>query len=181
DVAGRLGGEDLDRVLVADVVRALDGVVGVDLRRVVLRVPERGVDAALSRAGMAPGRVELRDHRNIRACIVRGDGRAHACAAGAHYEDVVLTNHCKRTLPNLGDSPEVDRGAGRGQVRVVEPLEVLPEHRRELARLHVVGRRVAPGRAWVEQLRVDPRDGERHLEAEDLVEAELRALELAGK
>src|SRR5262249_35018608 len=121
DVAGRLGGEDLDRVLVADVVRALDGVVGVDLRRVVFRVPERGVDAALSGAGMAPGRVELRDHRNIRACIVRGDGRAHACAAGAHYEDVVLTNHCKRTLPNLGDSPELDPWAGRGQLRVVEP------------------------------------------------------------
>ena len=50
DVVGRLAGEDLDRVLVAEVVRALDGVEGVDLGVVLARVPERGVDAALGRA-----------------------------------------------------------------------------------------------------------------------------------
>jgi hypothetical protein len=41
---------------------------------------------------------------------VRGDGRAHACAAGAHYKDVVLTNHCKRKLPKLRPTPRQIRG-----------------------------------------------------------------------
>jgi hypothetical protein len=37
--------------------------------------------------------VELRDHRDVGARIMRGDGRAHARAAGAHYQDVVLSDH----------------------------------------------------------------------------------------
>ena len=52
DVAGRLVAEDLDRVLVAEVVGALDGVEGVDLRVVLGGVPERGVDPALGGAGV---------------------------------------------------------------------------------------------------------------------------------
>jgi hypothetical protein len=35
---------------------------------------------------------------------VRSNGRAHARAAGAHYEDVVLTNHVSSTLPKLAGS-----------------------------------------------------------------------------
>src|SRR5947199_392649 len=54
DVAGRLVAEDLDRVLVAQVVRALDRVERVLLRTVVGRVSERRVDAALRGAGVAP-------------------------------------------------------------------------------------------------------------------------------
>src|SRR5205823_10594339 len=52
DVAGRLVAEDLDRVLVAEVVRPLDGVVGVDLRVVLRRVSERRIDAALGSTGV---------------------------------------------------------------------------------------------------------------------------------
>jgi hypothetical protein len=37
--------------------------------------------------------VQLRDHRHVRPRIEGGYGRAHACAAGAHYQDVVLSDH----------------------------------------------------------------------------------------
>src|SRR5262249_32306743 len=50
DVPGRLVAEDLDRILVAEVVRALDRVEGVDLGVVLRRVAERRVDAAFGRA-----------------------------------------------------------------------------------------------------------------------------------
>ena len=78
DVAGRLAREDLDRVLVAEVVGALDGVEGMRLRAVLGGVAERCVDAALGGARMAPRRVQLGDHadasrlcrapRSLRAC-----------------------------------------------------------------------------------------------------------------
>src|SRR4029079_2449092 len=93
DVAGRLAREDLDRVLVADVVRALDRVERVGLGRVLRRVSERGVDAALRGGGVASGRMELRDDGDVRARVVRLDGRAHACAAGADDQDVVGRFH----------------------------------------------------------------------------------------
>jgi hypothetical protein len=47
DLLGRLAAHDLDRVLVTEVVGALDGVEGVGLPRVVGL--ERGVDPALRR------------------------------------------------------------------------------------------------------------------------------------
>ncbi len=96
DVAGRLAREDLDRVLVAQVVGALDGVEGMDLRRVLRGVPERGVDPALRRAGMAAGRMELRDHTDVGTGVVGLDGCAHACAACADDQDVVGCFHVKR-------------------------------------------------------------------------------------
>jgi len=65
DVAGRLAREDLDRVLVAEVVGAFDGVESMDLGRVFGRVAERRIDAALGRARMAAGRVQLRDHGDV--------------------------------------------------------------------------------------------------------------------
>jgi len=37
--------------------------------------------------------MQLRDHRHIRAGIEGSDSRAHARAAGADYEDVVLSDH----------------------------------------------------------------------------------------
>ena len=93
DVARRLGAEDLDRVLVADVVGALDGVEGVLLDRVLGGVAERRVDPALGRAGVAARRVQLRDDADVRARVVRLDGRAHACAARPDDEHVVLRVH----------------------------------------------------------------------------------------
>ena len=70
DVAGRLAAEDLDRVLVAEVVGALDRVERVDVGVVLGCVSERRVDAALGRAGVASRRVELRDDGDIGARVV---------------------------------------------------------------------------------------------------------------
>ena len=78
DVVWRLVAENLDRVLVAEPVRALDRVIGV-LDRVVFRgVAERCVDPALGRTGVTPDRVELREQGHIDACVVSFDCRSHA-------------------------------------------------------------------------------------------------------
>ena len=98
DVVRRLVAEDLDGVLVAEVVRPLDGVGGVLLGVVLGRVPQGGVDPALGRAGMAAHRVDLREESHVRALIVRLDGCAHARATGAYDEDVVRCFHCSQTL-----------------------------------------------------------------------------------
>ena len=93
DVVRRLVAEDLDRVLVAEVVGALDRVEGVLLGVVLGGVAERRVDPALGRAGVAARRVDLRDERDVGARVVRLDGRAHARAAGPDDEHVVLGFH----------------------------------------------------------------------------------------
>ena len=93
DVVGRLLAEDLDRVLVAEVVGALHGVEGVLLGIVLGGVPESGVDAALRGARVAANRVDLRDHRDVRACVEGLDRGAHAGAAGSDDDDVVLGLH----------------------------------------------------------------------------------------
>src|SRR3954466_13759871 len=64
-----------------------------------------------------------------------------------------------------------DPRPGLGERRVGELLEVVAEHRPELPRLRVVARRVAPGRARIEQIRLDTGHVDRHLEPEDLVRA----------
>jgi hypothetical protein len=73
DLVRRLAAHDLDRVLVAEEVRALDGVVRVRLPG-VLRV-ERGVDAARGGNRVGPHRVDLGDD---------GDGgtRLGGCKSG---------------------------------------------------------------------------------------------------
>ena len=93
DVVGRLVAEDLDRVLVAEVVRALDRVVGVLLGVVVGRVPERGVDPAFGGSGVAADRVDLREKRDVGAEIVSLDRGTHARAPGADDEHVVRCFH----------------------------------------------------------------------------------------
>ena len=98
DVAGRLVAEDLDRVLVAEVVGALDGVEGVLLRAVLGCVSERGVDPALRRAGVTADRMDLREKRDVRAEIVSLDRGAHPGASGADDEHVVCRFHQERKL-----------------------------------------------------------------------------------
>ena len=93
DVVGGLVAEDLDRVLVAEVVGALDRVVGVLLGVVVGRVPERGVDPALRGPGVAADRMDLREKRDVGAEIVGLDRGAHAGAPGADDEHVVRCFH----------------------------------------------------------------------------------------
>ncbi len=63
DGVDRLLREDLGGVLVDEVVTALDGVERVPLPRVLFDVRERRGHAALRRAGVRPGGVELRDDR----------------------------------------------------------------------------------------------------------------------
>ena len=81
-VVGRLVAQHLDRVLVAEVVRALDRVVGVLLGIVLGRVSERRVDPALSRPRVAANRVDLGEERDVRTLVECLDRGAHPSAAG---------------------------------------------------------------------------------------------------
>lgn len=83
--------EDLGGVLVDQVVTALDRVEGVPLPVVLLHVGERGGHAALRRARVGAGGVELRQDGGA-AALRRLDGRAHARAAGADDDGVVLVD-----------------------------------------------------------------------------------------
>ena len=101
-VARGLVAQDLDRVLIAEVIRALDRVVGVGLWVVLGRVAERRVDSPFGRAGVASDRMDLGEKRDVGACIVRLDRRAHSRAAGAHDQDVVLGFHYLGSYTNQG-------------------------------------------------------------------------------
>ena len=79
---------DLDGVLVGEVVAALDGVEGVPLPVVLFDVGQRRAHAALRRAGVAAGRVQLGQHRGARPRTGL-DGGPHARAACADDDDVV--------------------------------------------------------------------------------------------
>src|SRR5207247_11357782 len=59
DVVRRLVAEHLDRVLVAEVVSALDGVAGMLLGDVLGGIAERRVEPAFGRARVAANRVDL--------------------------------------------------------------------------------------------------------------------------
>ncbi len=85
---------DLDGVLVGEVVAALDGVEGVPLPVVIFDVGQRRAHSALRRAGVAAGRVQLRQHCG--ACPRTGlDRGPHARASCADDHDVVamFDNH----------------------------------------------------------------------------------------
>ncbi len=95
-----LAAHHLGGVLVDEVVAALDGVEGVPLPVVLLDVGERGAHAALRRAGVGAGRVELGQHGGARA-LAGLEGRAHAGAAGADDHDVVdVRLHGVRARPS---------------------------------------------------------------------------------
>lgn len=83
--------EDLGGVLVDQVVAALDRVEGVPLPVVLLHVGQRGGHAALRGARVGAGGVELRQHGGA-AALGRLDGRAHAGAARADDDGVVLVD-----------------------------------------------------------------------------------------
>ena len=88
DRGGRVPGHVLDRVLVAEPVGALDGVVHVEVPVVLVHVAERGVDPALRRHGVAAGRVDLGDAGDREPGLHHADGGAQPGAAGADHDRV---------------------------------------------------------------------------------------------
>ena len=90
DGLDRLAGEDLGRVLVDEVVAALDRVEHVPLPVVLLLVAQGGTDAALGGAGVGAGRIELGQDRRLDAGLGELEGGPQAGAAGADDERVVL-------------------------------------------------------------------------------------------
>ena len=87
DLVGCLAAHDLDRVLVAEVVRALDRVERVRLPS-VLGV-ERSVDAAGGRHRMRADRVDLRNHRYRSPRLGGREGRPLASEAGTDDQYVM--------------------------------------------------------------------------------------------
>ena len=104
----RLAAHDLDRVLVAEVVGALDGVERVRFPR-VLGV-ERRVDPTLGSVRVGADRVDLGEDPDGRAPLRGGEGRALAGEAGSDDEYVVV-GHRVRCGPNREIAPWSRGGA----------------------------------------------------------------------
>ena len=85
----RLLAHELDRVLVAEPVGALDGVVEVEAPVVLAHVAERGADAALRRHRVAARREHLGQAGRGQPRLGQAHGGAQARAAGADDDDVV--------------------------------------------------------------------------------------------
>ena len=85
----RVAAHVFDRVLVAEPVGALDGVVHVPAPVVLAHVAERGRDAALRRDGVRAGREHLGDAGGAQAGFGAADDRAQARAAGADHDHVI--------------------------------------------------------------------------------------------
>ena len=92
----------LDRVLVAEPVRALDRVVHVPEPVVLGHVAERGADAALRRDGVRACREHFRQHGDRQPGFGELQRRAHAGTAGADDDRVELAHRnihgCAPTL-----------------------------------------------------------------------------------
>ena len=101
----RLAAHELDGVLVAQPVAALDGVVEVVVPVVLGHVAQARTDTALRSHGVRARREHLRQHRDIQAGARELQRRPHAGAAGAddHHIELALRNrrtqrtHCRRT------------------------------------------------------------------------------------
>ena len=89
DRGRRFLAHELDGVLVAEPVRALDGVVEMEAPVVLAHVAERGGDAALRRHRVAARREHLGDAGGRQAGFGKAQRRAQARAAGADHDDVV--------------------------------------------------------------------------------------------
>ncbi len=89
DGGGRFAAQIFDRVLVAEPVGTLDGVVHVPLPMVGAHVAEAGGDPALRRDGVAAGREDLGDAGGLQARVGRAHGGAKSGAAGADHHDVI--------------------------------------------------------------------------------------------
>ena len=88
DGRGRVAAEIFDRVLIAEPVRALDGVVHVPAPIVGPHVAERRGNAALRRHGVRAGREHFGDACDPQSRLRAADARAQARAARADHDDV---------------------------------------------------------------------------------------------
>ena len=86
---GRLAHHVFDRVLVAEPVGALDGVVHVPRPMVRRIVAQRRGDPALRRDGVRPGREHLRDARSLQPAFGDAHRRAQAGTAGTDDDRVI--------------------------------------------------------------------------------------------
>src|SRR5205085_428406 len=90
DDCGRsLAAKVFDRVLVAEPIRSLDGVVHVPGPMVRAHVAEARGNAALRRDSMAARREDLRDAGGLQPLVRRAHSGAKTCSAGADNDDVV--------------------------------------------------------------------------------------------
>ena len=103
DRGRRVAAQVFDRVLVAEPVRPLDGVVHVPAPVVLAHVAERRGDAALRGDGVRAGREHLGDAGGAQARLAAADRGAQAGAAGADHDHVV-----GMVLDRVG--PSIDRG-----------------------------------------------------------------------
>ena len=85
----RLAHHVFDRILIAEPVRPLDGVVHVPAPVVLVHVAERRRNAALGGHRMRAGRKYLGDAGGAQARLAAADHRAQPGAAGADHHDVV--------------------------------------------------------------------------------------------
>src|SRR5439155_26427089 len=90
DLAGRLGHERLDRILVRQVVASADGVEGVKVWAVV--GPEGRAGTSFGRLRVTAHRIDLGDQRDAErvGCLRGGDGSAEAGRPSSYDDDVVL-------------------------------------------------------------------------------------------
>jgi len=87
---GCFAAHEFDRVLVAQPVTALDGVVEVVVPVVLGHVAERGTDAALRRHRVAARGEHLGQHGHVQAGQRQLQRGAHAGTAGTHDDHVEL-------------------------------------------------------------------------------------------
>ncbi len=106
---------DLHGVLVGEIVAALDGVERVPLPVVVLDVGQRGAHAALGRAGVAAGGIQLGQHRGThpRTRLDRGAHPGTARADDHHVVSVLADQRRRRRCSGGTPSREATRGPQR--------------------------------------------------------------------
>src|ERR1700719_1917349 len=84
-----IAAHEFDRVLVAEPVGPLDGVVHVPAPVVLAHIPERRADAALRRDGMAAGRGNPADASGLETCNGHSQCRPQPGAAAPDNDDIV--------------------------------------------------------------------------------------------